>query len=291
MFLSLVLIGAVIFFPYNQYAGDLKSLLEKEAKNRGVVLEIEKLDFGFPAKINASGIAALLPQGKIQIPLWVNSVDIVPEIWPLLSRKVIATLSGKAYEGDLAGALDFNAAEGKGSVKLSAKHLELEKHPLFRTYSARGIGAFNFESGLNLIAAAPGQAVLLQPVGAKFDLSVEQGNIEENKSFGPLFLIPEISDFTLQTNLEQRDQTINVKTFKIGSSLGKVDATGTIHLTGRGAFDSARVTGTIELTEAGFRAYGPQLSMLGGTQQPVYNWSCAIDLKAGGFPAVKMIPN
>ena len=225
MFLALVLIGAVIFFPYNQYAGDLKAMLEKEARDRGVVLELEKLDFGFPAKINASGIAALLPQGKIQIPLWVNSVDVVPEIWPLLSRKVVATLSGKAYEGDLAGALDFNAAEGKGSVKLSAKHLELGYHPLFRTYSARGIGAFNFESGLNLIAAAPGQGILLQPVGAKFDLSVEQGNIEENKSFGPLFLIPEISHLTLQTHLEQLDQTINVNPFRIGSSLGVASLT------------------------------------------------------------------
>ncbi len=291
IFFLLVIIGAVIFFPYNQYAGDLKTMLEKEARDRGIILEIESMKFGFPARIAATGIAALLPQGKFNIPLWINSVDVIPELWPLVSRKVIASLEGKAYDGDLAGALDWSAKTGSGTVRLGAANLQIEKHPLFQPYNATGIASFNFQSGLNLITAAPGTGALLQPVGAKLDLSIEKGNIPSQKNFG-LFSIPAVSDFNLRTRLEQIEQTINIKSFKVDSSLGKVEASGTVHLTGRGNFDNSRITGTIDLTEAGWTIYGPQLLMFSGrqSQQPIYSWSIAIDYSAGGFPNIKLLP-
>ena len=133
---------------------------------------------------------------------------------------------------------------------------------------------------------------MLQPVGAKFDLTIEDGAIAENKSLGPLLVIPEISDFNLQTKLEQQDQTINIRNFRLDSSIGKADATGTIHLTGRGAFDNARVTASFQLTEDGWRAWGPQLLAFSGIQkqQPQYSWTAAIDLKAGGLPNIKLVP-
>lgn len=293
IFFGLILIGAVTFFPYNQYAGDLKTALEREARSRGVVLEIEQLSFGFPLRLGATGIAALLPQGRFKIPLWINSVDIVPEIWPIFSRKVRAGLSGKAYEGDLSGRLDWSASNDSGSVSLNGSGLKLELYPAFQLIGARGTGSFNFSSDLNMLTGDSPGAVLLQPVGAKLDLTVEDGGVPSARSFGPLLTIPAVSDFNLQAKLEQAEQTIKIRTFKIDSSLGKLDADGTLHLTGLGRFDSGRITAAIDLTEAGVAAFGPQLAMFSGVQRqgPVYSWSAAVDLKAGGFPNIKILPH
>ncbi len=265
VFLLLLFAFTVVRFPYDSYSTDIISFVKREASRRKILVDIEELHLRMPSAVTFIRIGMLFPNpGSLPVPLVIDRGAIRAQPLPLLLLRTKFTGQAVLYGGSVDFTADKSIFGSAVDLRVAAKELALERHPLFAGVDARGTVKIDVDS-------------------QSFGSPQQQGSLAlkvENASYGGgllrgLVKIPEVSDIALSISAKLKGREFSIESCELLSSVGSASCRGTGEISTRGTLERLSGNATVRLAGEGVDAFSGYLALLAkrDPSEQARNWS------------------
>jgi type II secretion system protein N len=301
-FLVLLFLLTIVRFPYHDFGVGLFDDLRAELRTHGILLDAEEIDFDFPINVRLSKLSLLLPGGKIPIPLFFDHAELDPKLLALLLLRGELEGSMKAYAGEVSSEVRYALWGKSAEFTLDAKSLQLSQHPLL---AANGIaGRVSVQAAGLLVPGVAESSRLNQkdnPIeqnvyrldSGTTSVQLDEGGYQGGYKIQGLIPIPQLKDVRGQLRFSHKNGTADITTLELFSSLGELNAHGSIQTTPEMSVSRMDIKASLALTADGAQAVGAYLALAAGlpVDNPARNWELTISQGSpGALPTLDARP-
>lgn len=294
VFLVLLMVVTIIWFPYDSYSKDIVKTVREHAAKMGIFVNIEQLTLGFPGKCKFSNVSGLVRTTTSPVPFTIDRGEAWLKWLSLLQLKGEVEGFLKAYEGtiDLGGSQDITG--GPITIKLLGKQLDISKHQILKYHSLQGLVDFEIEGAIDdKDGSKYGYLVAKLRKGKIENWKILEASLAYQLGFPTgLIQLKTVDDIKLDTLIALEENKLKVQNFHFTSSIGNAVGQGSGSLTARGELMEGRVDLSLDLTPEGTAIFGPYLSLAAKqfTESPPSSWSIAVLYNRGMRPNVSVTP-
>jgi len=295
LFLVLVIIVAIVRFPYDEYSDDIIAAAKNQSQAFGVYLDIEELHISFPGKLDFKNLSVLIPVRPAPVPVLVEQGSLDPSLFALLLLRGVFQGTFSAYDGELESRYTYSFFSGDSALTLRARDLALSAHPLLRTFGIGGTADLELNATLSQQAPVEGQTPRprYRLDTANLRLTIDGGRYQGGHKVYGLVELPGVDDVRIVLETEMNQQKVTLNRFELLSSLGSAKGSGTLSVSADNKVKRANLNFSLKLTAEGFNAAGSYLAL--AARRPLDSagrqWRIQVSKKANDkTPTIKVKP-
>lgn len=273
IFLILLAAFTLLRYPYTFLPLQLASKLESIARQAKVPLAVDNPQIHFPLHILIERVQTSLQIARTQVPLEARNVDV--SISPL--RLALLTVVGE-YKARVFGA-SVHGELSKGlfsdSFYLDTAIDGLEAAQVYEVLPYLSSGVFDI---LWMGHVHPSS----QAADGKFSLSLRDGVYPGGDKVMGLIALPKVESIALTLAGAIQGKTLSISALSLNSSLGELDGTGTVTLSGQ-RIESVNAELLLSLSADATRQFGGFLALAAKPPAPATTrtWRLRIEQKVG----------
>lgn len=254
----LITVSAIFFVQPKRYQEFIEQGLIRSAQDAGFGLRIGGSQLT-PARFTAHNVQVAIPHKFLFFD--VDSVEVRPSLWSLLSFAPSADLEAKLYHGTVTGRAEYLLRDGSGKAELSMSGLGISEHPQLM---GLGIRAGTLDASLQ-----NGQYDQLGLRSGKLFVTIKDAEKPDStrfslESFGLPFSveIPAINGLNIQIRGSADRPRFDVEELKLKSSLGNAQGSGKLSFNPRNRLQDWNFDATVDLSQTGKAVFGQYLAPL-----------------------------
>lgn len=288
--LIVVFLGCLLF-PYSLFSKTAWETLQTSAETQNITLRADIVKLRSPLRLSIKGLSAIVPVGKLPLPLQFESLEVRGSWLSLLLLTLNAELSAEGYSGTISSDINKSVFSDLFTNSIEIDHLHLDQHPLFKF--AKFSGTIDIKSNYQFKVVQQKQA---QVVDGSFDVTLKDGNYKGGHSVS-LFTFPKVRHIGLKTIGAQKGDKLSIEKFNLKSSLGILEASGvcTINTEARNlnqAVNSGELSAKLQLSDEGVKELGGYLALAANANvdNPPRNWQITYEKFRNRQPSIRVTP-